>query len=193
MGHGVVQQARWKVNDRIEVGWVQKATCIVLRQANGGGEGFLLGYSDARHKTGGKIQCKAFIQNYLQTLIDLPKHGLEPVFFKDGKWSVALLLETLGWVSHAFSKTDANRIPPTAVGVYELLGKGDAVLRIGEGKIRERIDAHLKDIRFAPPTVKSIRYLDLDSSEDSQLIEKMLIAKYEAETGILPRFQEIRA
>jgi hypothetical protein len=86
-----------------------------------------------------------------------------------------------------------SKISRGAVGAYELLGTGDAVLRVGEGKIKDRMNAHLNDRRFAPPTVKAFRYLDLENAADGKILEKIRIEQYFAQTGVLPRFQEIRS
>lgn len=88
---------------------------------------------------------------------------------------------------------DVNKIPKNDVGIYELLGRGDAVLRIGEGKLYERLNTHLKDKRFAPPAVKGVRYVALNETVDGQLFEKIRITQFENMAGVLPRFQEIRA
>jgi hypothetical protein len=123
----------------------------------------------------------------------LPKRSITPIFLKGSDWDVALLLEPIEWKIQEFSKTGSNALNKDAIGVYELLGNSEAVLRIGEGKIRDRINAHLQDSRFAPPSVKSFRYLVLSESVDCQLMEKILLEEYESSIGVLPRFQEIRA
>ncbi len=143
--------------------------------------------------SGGRIFCNAFIRNYLATIITLPKRSIPPLFLKGSEWGVALVLEPIDWKHEEFSKSGSNAVAKDALGVYELLGNADVVLRIGEGKIRHRINAHLQDSRFAPPTVKSFRYLELKDAIDSQLTEKILIEEHENSVGVLPRFQEIRA
>ena len=130
---------------------------------------------------------------YLETLVELPKKNLLPVYLTGSDWRVAVLLEPLEWCIEDFTKAGANNIPKDSIGVYGLLGKGDALLRIGEGKIEDRINTHLKDSRFSPPTVKRFRYFCLDEQDDGKILEKVLIEEYENETGVLPRFQEIRA
>jgi hypothetical protein len=192
MVQAVVEQASWNIDDRIEVGFIEKAKCILLRKTHGN-DGFKLAYSNANKKTGGRIGCNAWVRNYLQTVVELPKKNLIPVFTKGADWTIALLLEDFDWIQEEFSKLGVNTVPKDTAGIYELLGKGDAVLRVGEGIIKDRINAHLKDSRFAPPTVKSFRYIALSDPIDGKILERVLIAKYENEVGVLPRFQEIRA
>jgi hypothetical protein len=192
MVQGVVEKSGWKIGDLIQVGFIVRAKCILLGSASGN-EGFGLAYANAKKKTGGRVYCVAFIRNYLQTMVELPKKNLLPVLLKESDWRLAVLLEPLEWCVEDFTKAGANSIPKGSIGVYGLLGKGDALLRIGEGNIRDRINAHLKDGRFSPPTVKRFRYFCLDEQADSKILEKVLIEEYEKETGVLPRFQEIRA
>lgn len=194
MVQGVVEKAGWKIGDSIQVGFIEKAKCILLGLTSGD-DGFGISYANtkAKKKTGGKIYCVAFIRNYLQTLVELPKKNLLPVFLRSSDWTLALLLEPLEWCVEDFTKSGANSIPKDSIGVYGLLGKRDALLRIGEGSIKDRINTHLQDTRFSPPTVKRFRYFVLDSQDDGKILEKVLIEEYENETGVLPRFQEIRA
>ncbi len=130
MTTGVREEAGWRIGDTMEVGFIPKARCILLR-------------------------------------------------------SVADKEE--------FSKAGVNKIEKGAVGVYELLGTGDAVLRVGEGKIKDRMNAHLNDERFSPPTVKAFHHIDLEDPADGKILERIQIERFFAETGVLPRSQEIRA
>ena len=188
----VVERTRWKVNDKIQIAFIEKARVILLRSVEEA-ESFKLAYMNTRSKTGGRISCLSFIRNYLQTVVELPKKKLAPVFLPNSEWTLGIPLQTIVWQKEEFSKSGVASVPSDAVGVYELLGPGNAVLRVGEGKIRERINSHLADKRFAPPAVKAFHYLALEDPEDGKILEKMRIAEYEAETGVLPRFQEIRA
>jgi hypothetical protein len=192
MVQAVVERAKWTIGERIQVGFIENSKCLLLRSVTGQ-DGFKLAYANTRKKTGGRIFCNAFIRNYLATIIELPKKSIQPLFLRGSEWGVALLLEPLNWKHEEFSKSGSNAVAKDAIGVYELLGKADVVLRIGEGKIRDRINSHLQDSRFAPPNVKSFRYFELSDPVDAQLMEKVLIEEHESSVGVLPRFQEIRA
>jgi hypothetical protein len=192
MVQSVVQRAKWSIGDKIQVAFIAAAKCLLFRSVSGE-DGFKLSYANSSKRTGGRIFCNAFIRNYLATLIELPKKNLAPIFLDGSDWTIALLLEPLVWTKEEFSKAGSNKVAKDTVGVYELLGNQEAVLRIGEGKIRDRINAHLQDTRFAPPTVKSFHYLAPADSTDSQLMEKILLEEYESRIGVLPPFQEIRA
>jgi hypothetical protein len=192
MVQSVVERAKWSIGDKIEVGFIENAKCLLLRSVSSD-NGFKLAYANTRKKSGGRVFCNAFIRNYLSAIITLPKKNLAPILPKGSEWDIALLLEPIDWSTAEFTKTGCNTLAKDSVGVYELLGNGNIVLRIGEGKLRDRINAHLQDSRFTQPTVKTFRYLLLADSIDSQLMEKILIEEYEDDIGVLPRFQEIRA
>lgn len=192
MYQAVVDKTGWKIGDKIQLAFIESVRCILLRSLKDN-EGFRFAYSDPRKKTGGRITCKSFVNNYLQTLVELPIRNITPVFLQNSDWKMALVLEPIQWQREEFSKAGANTVPKSAIGIYELLGNGDAVLRVGEGKIKERFNTHLNDKRFSPPTVKAFRYVALGDSEDGKIMEKVRIEEYESETGVLPRFQDIRA
>ena len=115
------------------------------------------------------------------------------MLLKDAEWKMAIVLEPIKWIREEFSKAGVNTLAKDLIGVYELLGHGDGVLRVGEGQVKARINAHLADNRFSPPTVLAFRYLAVAEPEDGKILEKLRIQEYENETGVLPRFQEIRA
>lgn len=192
MVQAVVHKLKWTIGGRIQVGFIENAKCLLMKSVPTN-DGFRLAYANTRKKTGGRIFCNAFIRNYLATIIELPKRNIMPVFLSSSKWNVALVLESIEWKAAEFSKNGVNAIAKETLGVYELLGNEDLVVRIGEGRIRDRIMAHLQDERFRPPTVKTFRYLPLVDAADAPLMEKILLEEYETRIGVLPRFQEIRA
>ena len=192
MMSGVVKRAGWKIGDMMQVGFIENACCLLLRKKNVE-NGFKLAYANKKQKSGGKVYCVAFIQGYLQTVLEIPKRNIKPIYLNsNSSWDMALILDDPEWEISEFTKAAVNKIDKKHVGVYELLGRGDAILRIGEGQLYQRLNAHLKDPRFSP-TTKKIRYVVLRESNDGQLFEKIRIKQFEAETGVLPRFQEIRA
>jgi len=179
------------------VGFIPKVQCFLLRSVadkkDSENEGFKLTYSNKTNKSGGRVACVSVLRSYLQTLVELPKKNLVLIFLTSSEWQVGLLLESLDWTKEEFSKAGVNKVAKGAVGVYGLLGTGDAVLRVGEGKIKGRMNAHLNDKRFSPPTVKAFHYIDLQDTADGKILEKIRIEQYSVETGVLPRFQEIRS
>ena len=192
MMNGVVEKAGWKIGNMIQVGFIENAACLLLRRSDEK-DGFKLAYANKTKKSGGKVYCVAFIQNYLQTIFEIPKKGINPVHLSATDWDIALILDEPEWSVMDFTKSDVNKIPKDHVGIYELIGRGGAVLRIGEGRIYDRLNTHLKDKRFAPPVIKGFRYVSLNEVVDGQLFEKVRIQQFETEAGVLPRFQEIRA
>lgn len=89
---GVVQKLGWAIDDYIQVEFIEKVRCILLSKSPTG-EGFKLAYSNKSKKTGGRIYCGAFVRNYLQTIVEIPKKNIHPVYLSDSEWKVALVLE----------------------------------------------------------------------------------------------------
>ena len=190
----VVQQTGWRQGrDKVEIGYIPDAKVILIGKPSESEDSFLVAYANTRSKTGARIACQSFCRSYLQAVVVLPKRNLIPVIFDDEKWCTALFLEDLPWETEEFTKKGVEAVNNKTVGVYELLGRRTTVLRVGEGKIRERINAHLGDhVRFMP-SVKSFRYAPLTMKEDAQLLERILIAQYEAYAGAIPPLNEIRS
>jgi hypothetical protein len=189
----IVEQAGWKQGqDKVEIGFIADASCILISKPSRSEGAFLVSFANKRTQTGARIACEAFARNYLQAVTVLPRR-IAPVVFNDGMWRVALFLENLPWQTEEFSQKGVENMPGDATGVYQLLGRGGAVLRVGEGKIRERMNNHLGDHLRLMPSVKAFRCLSLKTKEDGELLEKILLAQYEAEAGVLPALNEIRS
>jgi hypothetical protein len=192
MTTGVVTASKWKIGDTIKVGFIENSACIIFGKSNGA-NCFKLSYANQKKKTGGKIYCLSFICGYLKTTYEIPKKNLVPTFLKNGSWQLALIIEEPLWNNIEFSKLSVNKIDKQLVGVYQLTGKGGGVLRIGEGRLYDRLNTHLADTRFTPPVVQGIQYLSLTNQEDGKIMEKVLIQRFEDMAGVLPKFQEVRA
>ena len=191
---GVIEQAGWhQGKDKVEIGYIPDVKCILISKPLDSEDAFLITYANTRSKTGGRISCGAFCRGYLQAVVVLPKRNLIPTIFGDDKWRVAILLEDLPWQTEEFTKKGVENVTNNILGIYQLLGRQSTILRVGEGKIKERLNAHLADhLRFTP-SVKAFRYARLTAKEDAELLERILIAEYEGETGAIPPLNEIRA
>lgn len=190
----IVQQMGWaQGKDKVEIGFIPDAKCVLISKPSKSPDAFLVAYANTRSRTGARIACQSFCRNYLSALTVLPNRRLTPVLFSDEKYRVALILEELPWQTEEFSKKGVGNVSNDVLGVYQLLGRQNAILRIGEGKVRERVNAHLLDhVRFLS-VVKNFRYFQIILKEDAELLERILIAKYEAETGVLPPLNDIRS
>lgn len=92
----VVEKTKWLIGDKIEVGFIPETRCLLFSGASKSKvDVFTLSYANKAKKTGGKIFCIAFIKNYLQAVIVLPKRKIIPIFLNDKMWRVALLLDSL--------------------------------------------------------------------------------------------------
>ncbi len=194
MPQTVVEQGGWhQGKDKVEIGYISDAKCILISKNSKNTDAFLVGYANTRFLTGARISCQAFTRGYLQAVVVLPIRNITPIIFSHDKWRLALILEELPWQTGEFSKKGVENIDNNLLGVYQLLGRQNTVLRIGEGKIKQRLNSHLADHRKLIPIVKAFRFATITMKEDAELLEKILIASYEAETGIIPPLNEIRA
>ena len=82
--------------------------------------------------------------------------------------------------------------PPALIGTYELLGSDAIPLRVGEGIVQNRIREHLKDDRMVR-AVKRVRYFPLSEKRDAEVMEQVLLARFETRNEALPMFNSIRA
>ena len=114
MTTGVVEEAGCRIGDTMEVGFIPKAKCILLRSVSdkedSENDGFKLAYANKPKKSGGRVYCISFIRSYLQTLVELPKRNLVPIFLPNSDWSAALMLESIDWTKEEFSKVGVNKI-----------------------------------------------------------------------------------
>lgn len=193
IAQSVIDQAKWKIGDKVEAGFIPETKCMLLSHITKSDNAFMLCHANAKKKKGGRIYCQAFIRNYLQAITILPKYKVAPLFIDDNRWRIALLLDELEWRIHDFTRAEVENIDDVTYGVYELLGKENSILRVGEGKVKDRIKDHLKDTTRFSPIVKKFRFVALSSKEDVCLMEKVLITKYQNETGTLPPLNYIKA
>lgn len=190
----IVEQVRWKQGEaKVEIAFIPDVKCILVSKPIKNEDAFVVSYANASRKTGARISCQAFVRNYLQAIVTLPKRVVPVIIKNDSRWCIALMLEEIEWEVEEFSKIGCEKVPRDGSGIYQLLGKGNAVLRVGEGRIKERINSHLQDhVRFLP-AVKNFRFARINAKEDAELMEKILIFRYEAETGVIPPLNETHA
>jgi hypothetical protein len=108
------------------------------------------------------------------------------------------LLEETNWeFEEEFSKAGLERmkqrVNKEAVSCYVLLGTRDKILRYGHGQLVNRLETHLSDTARFMPLTKKFRAIVFDCKEDAEIFEKVLIAQYELETGMIPPLNEIRS
>ena len=190
----ILKRAGWvQGRDRIRVGFIEIANCTLLGGPTRDEDAFLLSYANCKQKSGGKIACLSFIRNRLQAVVRLPQMRIRPIFIDHPVWKIALLPGEVEWNISEYSQAGCSMVPREAIGVYELLEKNRNILRIGEGAIAIRINAHLRDGFPSTEPIRQFRYLVLPEKEDCEIMEKVLIAKYELETGSKPSLNEIRS
>ena len=188
-----VEKIGWKRGQhKVEISFILNAKCILVSKPTQSNDAFLVSYGNKRKLSGAKINCLALVRNYLQALVTLPIKTI-PVIINHKHWQVALILDEINWITEEFSKSGNDNLTKNLQGVYQLLGKNKTILKIGEGLVKDRIRSYLSEpLRFSPQ-VKEFRYIYFEDKEDCELMEKILLAQFEAETGVLPHLNDIRA
>ena len=191
----IIEQLAWPVPSKVAVDYLLDPLLLLLRRADPSQQaGYTLDYQTrpATHRTGTKITCRVLAKTILRPRIVLPIRGLAPIFLPTGPYALALILESLPWVTLDFSQTGIKAIADPLKGVYQLLDPSGNIVRIGEGSLAARLREHLKDARLTSGA-HSLQYFPLADKEETQLWERVLLAQYEQQTGQLPLFNRIRA
>jgi len=190
----VIDLLGWEHNAKIALSYIHEPLTLLLRSAEIGHPGFTLSHLSHADtgKAGGKISCTKFSKEVLRSRIVFPLRGLVPIFLKSSNFQLALTLQSPEWRTVEFSLTGCQKISPEVKGVYQLLSSDMKVLRIGEGIVQTRTREHLKDQRIVQST-QLVRYISLEDKEETEIMEKILIAYHEAEHKHLPEFNSIRA
>ncbi|MBZ0300999.1 MAG: hypothetical protein K8J31_14725 [Anaerolineae bacterium] len=189
----VMDALNWQVGDEIAASYIPRPITLLLRAAPDGHPGYKLSYlsRSPRGRRGGKLTCRAFTNHILRRRVPLPQRQVPPALLTHSAYELALLLEPVPWITVECSMTGCQAVPADLTGVYQLLDGDQVPLKIGEGLIQARLREHLLDeplVRLA----RMLQYYPLPK-DDSRILEKVLLALYEAERGSLPMFNAIRA
>jgi hypothetical protein len=189
----VLERLGWAAGLELAIRYVPEPLVLLLWPSPSDRPGFKLSYlsRSAGQPRGGKLTCRAFTRQVLQTRILLPKMDLQPVYLHHPPYELALPLEEPAWQSAALTVSGLQAIPSEGIGVYEVLGVNDRVLRIGQGLLGDRLPTHLKDEPLAQ-SGQQVRYVLLDKP-DAVIMEKVRLAQYEEMHGKLPPFNAIHA
>lgn len=75
-------------------------------------------------------------------------------------------------------------------GVYEMAGRSKDVIYIGEGKLRDRLLAHVTNGSDPIPGASYFRYETTGSKTRCEQRQNALLAEYKRVYGLLPRFNQ---
>lgn len=189
----VIEALGWRIGDEIAASYIPSPVTLLLRVARDGRPGYKLSYlsRSGRVRRGGKLNCRAFTTHILRPRVPLPQRDIPPALLHSGDYELALLFEAVPWKTVECSMAGCQQLPADNIGIYQLLGGDQAVLKIGEGVLQNRLREHLRDERLVRQA-RTLQYLVLPK-EDSVVLEKVLLALYEAEHQALPPFNAIRA
>ena len=103
----IVEKIGWKQEqDRVEVGYIPNAKCILLSKPIQSLDSFFIGFSNKDFRTGARIRCEAFVRNCIHSVVSLPKRDIVPIILSHDKWCLAFILEDLPQQFEEFSEED---------------------------------------------------------------------------------------
>ena len=191
--HPVLERLGWRAGIELTLSYIPHPLIVLLWRTPPDRPGFKLSYlsRSGNQRRGGKLTCRAFARQVLHARIVLPQPHLQPLYLHHPPYELALVLEEPPWQTAALTVTGQQTIANELTGVYEILGSDDSVLRIGQGLVADRLEAHLKDEQLMR-VGQTVRYVILDK-RDAVIVEKVRLAHHETRYGKLPPFNAIRA
>lgn len=145
--------------------------------------------------SGGKISCSLLTRMIIAPRVSLPITNIDPIYPVSNLADLILMLTEPKWKTIEFTMAGAMLIGGSGEevkGTYELLGTNGTILRVGEGNIQSRVREHLKDERILRH-VRQVRYFPVTEKNDAEVMEQILLARYETHFGKLPILNSIRA
>lgn len=189
--HGVLATLGWKHRDRIAWHWLESPLLLLFQASQSRENSFQLNYLNKKGTsvTGGKLGSLPFTRDVLRKRVVLPKSGIIPIY-PDKRFPLALLLEEPAWIDGDYTKQGILSVTHKKLGAYQLLDADMVIVKIGEGKVIERLDEHLRTNRY--PKVVTFQYVELETKEESTLLEDILLTRFRQEHGKLPEYNQIK-
>lgn len=189
----VLERLGWTAGMRIAVRYLRQPLTLLLWAAPEERAAFTLSYLSRRgdSRRGGKLVCRGFANQIARARVQLPLRELAPAYLNGTPYQLALLLEEPAWALAPFSAAGVAALSPGDVGVYQLLGAADAVVRIGEGSVAERLRQHLRVEELVRAT-RAVRWVEQEKA-DAVVLERVLLALHRERCGALPRFNAVEA
>ena len=105
----IIEKIGWRQgHDRIEVGYIPNANCVLLSKPTQSLDSFFVAFSNKDFRTGAHISCQAFVRNYLRSAVSLPKKDITPILFPHDKWCMAFILGEFPQQFEDFSEEDGE-------------------------------------------------------------------------------------
>jgi hypothetical protein len=92
-----------------------------------------------------KFTLRGLFNRHLAGRLQLPLLKLSPLIWDEGDYRFGLMLEEDFWTSIPFTPAAAKTLAEHEYGVYSCVAADGRVLRIGEGLLRQRMLAHLRE------------------------------------------------
>jgi hypothetical protein len=194
-----MEKLGWQYEDEIASQVIAEPLCLLLWRATAGRSGYTLHPNGAKPKNGtgsGKLSMSYFIKHYLEGKVcsletDAPI-DVVPSYIDFSPYQVALMFKEPQWAEIIpFVPATINTIRPEDFGIYFLLSRQGTPLKIGKGRLIDRLKAHHGEAQKRE-LVTHVRYF-VTHVELIRVLEKIYIARHVAEYGDLPLFNKINA
>jgi hypothetical protein len=194
-----MERLGWQYEDEIASRVIAEPLSLLLWRATAGRSGYTLHPNGAKPKKGigsGKLSMSYFINHYLEGKLykletDAPI-DVAPAYIDFSHYQVALMFKEPSWAEIIpFLPTNINAIRAEDFGIYFLLSRQGTPLKIGLGRLIERLKTHHSDNQKRD-LVTHVRYF-VAHVELLRVLEKIYIARHVAEYGDLPLFNKINA
>lgn len=194
-----MERLGWQYEDEIASRVIAEPLSLLLWRATAGRSGYTLHPNGAKPKNGigsGKLSMSYFIKHYLERKVytletDAPI-DIVPIYIDFSPYQVALMFKEPNWAEIIrFVPTTFNNIRAEDYGIYFLLSRQGTTLKIGRGRLIDRLKAHHSEAQKRE-LVSHVRYF-VAHVELLRILEKIYIARHIAEYGDLPLFNKINA
>jgi hypothetical protein len=186
----VVTKAQLRLSHLYDVHLIRSRPFMLLFRENPKGDYKL----SAQGKYGAaKFTLRSLYNRHLLGRIGLPVFNLEPLIWDKGDYRFGLILEEDFWTSIPFTPSAAKDLSENEYGVYACVGADGQVLRIGEGLLRQRMQAHLREQWLDIVEFRHFLITDENSRNkkaDGLFYEQVFLRGHCEKFGRLPKYND---
>lgn len=187
----VVSKAKLKLGQRYDVHFMRSRPFTLLFKESPLG---IYTMSWQGKSGGGKLTLRKLYTDVLKGRVELPIHNILPIIMDDWDYDLGLMIENDFWTSLSSTSTALKELSDSEYGVYLCLDAEGRILRVGEGVLKQRLQAHLREQWIDMVEFRYFLITDENSKckkEDGQLYEKILLRRYHDNNGDLPKYNKI--
>jgi hypothetical protein len=142
---------------------------------------------------GAKFTLRRLYNLHLKGRISLPIHNLSPIIWEQGKYCFGLMVEQNFWTSIPFNADAVKLLGDHEYGVYDCVDAKGHSLRIGEGLLKKRMQAHLREQWLDIVEFRHFLITDdnsIDKKADGLFYEKHFLREYKDKYGDFPKYND---